>query len=165
MPDEYKEEDVERIRASGEVARRCIILYTVVAAGHDEPRTKLVAWLQREGLWDSVSPQEAQFLLSESPTRQQRANGTWRAEALFPLLWSLGIIAELPSPIRCCDMQLVKSVLAPLFGSVANFVSSARLRDEAEIRTASEEIYQIHWRVRDAQLRAYPKTMMDVIEW
>ena len=94
MPDESQEEYVEQIRSADEVARRCIVLYAVLAAGHGEPRDELVSWLRREDLWDAVSPKESEFLLAESPTQRHRINATWRAEALFPLLWSLGLISE-----------------------------------------------------------------------
>jgi predicted RNA binding protein YcfA (HicA-like mRNA interferase family) len=39
---------------------------------------------------------------------------------------------------------------------VGEFVSTARLRSDEEIYAANDEIYHIHWRVRDARLRALP---------
>lgn len=156
MPEDSKDEFVDQIRTADEVARRCVILYAVLGAGHGEPQDESVAWLRREGVWDAVSPVESAFLLSESPTQQQCVNATWRAEALFPLLWSLGLIRELPIPQQLCDVQLMQGVLPPLFGSVADFITSARLRSDAEIHAANEEIYQIHWRVRDFQLQNEP---------
>src|SRR5437667_307140 len=104
MPEDSHDEYVEQIRSENEVARRCIVLYAVLAAGHDQPRGEIVAWLRREGLWDAVSPAESGFLLPESTTQQQRINATWRAEALVPLLWSLGLITEMPSPQQLCDV-------------------------------------------------------------
>ncbi len=156
MPEDFKEEYVERIRSADEVARRSIVLHAVLAAGHNESRDGLVAWLRREGLWNSVSPKESEFFLSDGPTPQQLIQGQWRAEALFPLLWALGLIAEMPSPQRICDVQLMQGVLPRLFDSVAGFISSARLRADAEIHEANEDIYQIHWRVRDFHRRDEP---------
>jgi hypothetical protein len=156
MPEDSQGEYVEKIRSADEVARRCIALHAVLAAGHDVPRDQIVTWLQREQLWDAVSPVESSFLLSEAPTQQQRIDATWRAEALFPLLWSLRLIPELPSPQQLCDLQLIQSVLPPLFDQVGEFISHAQLRSESEIHAANEEIYQIHWRVRDARLRGQP---------
>jgi hypothetical protein len=160
MPDKFDDDDeedcVEHIRPDDEVARRCIALYAVIAAGHSEPREDLVAWLRREDIWDAVSPEESVFLLSDSPTQQEQINATWRAEALFPLLWSLGLLEELPHPSQQADLQLIRRVLPELLGSVAVFVSSARLRPDEEIHRANEDIYQIHWKVRDAQLFGRP---------
>jgi hypothetical protein len=156
MPDESQDEYVEQIRGADEVARRCIVLYAVLAAGNGEPRDELVAWLRREGLWGAVSSKESEFLLSGCPTQRQRINATWRAEALLPLLWSLRLVSELPIPQQLCDVQLIRRVLPQLLGSVGEFISTARLRSDSEIHDANEEIYQIHWRVRDAQLRNQP---------
>jgi hypothetical protein len=58
-------------------------------------REELVAWLRREGLWNAVSPAESAFLLADFPTEGKLIHATWRAEALLPLLWSLGLISEL----------------------------------------------------------------------
>lgn len=156
MPEDFQDEIADQIRGADAVARRCIVLHGVLAAGHDVPRDQIVAWLRHEGLWDVVSPHESAFLLSDSPTHQQRVNATWRAEALFPLLWSLGLIPELPSPQQLCDVPFIQRILPPLFGPVAQFISSARLRRDSEIHAAKEEIYQIHWRIRDARLRGQP---------
>jgi len=156
MSEDLQKEYVEKIRSADEVARRCIVLYAVVAASHDEPRSDLVEWLHREGLWDAVSPKEAEFLLADSPTQQQRFQGQWSAEALFPLLWALGRIAALPSPQQICDVPLMQGVLPPLCDPVGGFIVSARLRSDAEIHAANKEIYQIHWRVRDLQSRNDP---------
>ena len=140
FPDEFPDD----LRSANEVARRCIVLHGVLAVGHEVPREQVVFWLRRESLWDAVSPRESQFLLSGSSTPQQCINATWRAEALFPLLWSLGLIPELPSPLQLCDLQIIQSALPPLFESVAEFISSAGLRANAEIHAAHEEIYSIH---------------------
>src|SRR5262245_2143996 len=128
MPEDFQDGYQEQIRSADEVARRCVVLHAILAAGHDEPRDELVAWLHREGLWDAVTPEESDFLLTESPTQQQYINATWRAKALFPLLWSLRLISELPDPTHLCDLQLIKSVLPPLLDSVTEFIASAQLR-------------------------------------
>jgi len=156
MTEDSQDEYIDQIRSADEVARRCIVLYAVVAAGHGEPRDPLVQWLRREGLWEEVSPEESEFLLSTSPSQKQRINATWRAEALFPLLWALGLISELPSPQQLCDLQLIRGVLPTLLGSVSGFISTARLRSDAEIQAANEAINHIHWRVRDWQLGHQP---------
>lgn len=47
MAEELEDEYFDQIRSADEVARRCIILHAVLAAGHGEPRDELVAWLRR----------------------------------------------------------------------------------------------------------------------
>ena len=128
----------------------------MLAAGHGETRDDLVSWLRREGLWDDVTTAESEFLLSDSPTQQQRLQGQWRAEALVPLLWGLRLIPEMAAPQGICDVELLRSVLPPLYGPTAEFISSAELRGDAEIYEAYEVIYQIHWQIRDALFRHQP---------
>jgi hypothetical protein len=147
MPEDSQQEFDEQIRSADEVVRRCVVLHGIIAAGHGVPRDKISAWLRYNGLWYSASPEESAFLLMESPTRQQMINATWRAEALFPLLWSLDLTPDLPSPQQLCDLELIQRILPPLFDPVADFISSANLRDDSEIYAANEDIFNIHWRI------------------
>lgn len=155
-PAPFEEESSGAFRPAAEVAKRCLVLYAVVAAGHREPRRKLARWLQKVGLWEAVSPAEAELLQAEAMTERQEIVATWRVEALFTLLWALGKVATLPPPVELCDVQLVRRVLPPLFSSAASFIMAARLRGADEILQASEEIYDIHWAVRDAQIHGRP---------
>lgn len=156
MPEDSQHPFEEQIRSAVDVARRCVVLHGIIAAGHGVPREKIVTWLRHNGLWDFVSPEESAFFLAEQPTQQQMINATWRAEALFPLLWSLDLMPDLPGLQKLCDVQLIQQILPPLFEPVAGFISSVHLRDESEIRAANEKIYDIHWQVRDAQLKGKP---------
>lgn len=117
-------------RSADEVARRCLVLYAVLAA----------------------SPEESAFLTAHAPERKQIIQATWRAEAILPLLWALGKIGGLANPVSICDIQSLQSALPELLGSTADFQSAPALRSEEEISEAQEAIYQIHWTVRDAQL-------------
>jgi hypothetical protein len=116
----------------------------------------LVAWLRREELWNAVTGRECDFLLSKKRTVQQDVDATWRAEAIIPLLWSLGLISDVPSPKEVCDVRSIENLLPPLFESVREFISSAELRSDSKIYNANEEIFHIHWEVRDAQLSKKP---------
>jgi hypothetical protein len=156
MPDSSQGEVEWQMRTAREVARRCVILHAVVAAGHNQPRAKIVEWLRREGLWDFVSPAECELLLADAPSEQQCINATWRAEGLLPLLWAMGLTESLPTPQSICDLPMMLSILPPLFGPTSQFIASAKLRSDSEIYAANEEIYNIHWRVRDAWLRKQP---------
>ena len=155
---EWDVEDAERDqpRTPQAVARRCLVLYALIAAGHGAARDKLVHWLREEGLWESVSPREAAFLQSESPERAQTIAATWRAEALFPLIWALGGFQKLPPPTGQCDLSVIMAALPPLLASTAQFISQAVLRESGEIMEANEDVYQANWAVRDAKINNKP---------
>jgi hypothetical protein len=144
------------VRSASEVARRCIVLYAVVAAGHKTSRVDLVKWLKREGLWNSATPGETVLFESKSPSREQMVGATWRAEAMLPLVWALGQSERMPSPTALCDVPALRSRLPALMDSTRDFVSAATLRDQDEIMDAHEVIYQAHWAVRDAVLNDRP---------
>jgi hypothetical protein len=65
---------------------------------------------------------------------------------------ALGKISDMAPPSKECDVQLMLSILPPLLGDISDFVSTARMRDDEQIRDGQEQIYQAHWTVRDAAL-------------
>jgi hypothetical protein len=145
-----------RIRSATDAARRCIVLYAVVAAGHSEPRAELVSWLRRENVWDAVSPEEAQLLTCRTLSREQKFAATWRIEALVPLLWAIERIPVFGSPTALCDESVVQAALPALYSPVSQFIAGSRIRNRESIWDAHESIYQIHWTIRDAQLNEKP---------
>jgi Domain of unknown function (DUF4272) len=144
------------LRSAADVAERCLALYAVLASGHGVARGGLVKWLKDEAVWDSVSPEERVFLQSRSITQADVAKATWRAEALMPLVWALGLIARLRPPTELCDLPSLRSVLPPIGSAVSDFVSRAKLRDEEEIFDVLEDTFQAHWAIRDAVKHGKP---------
>lgn len=156
MPSVESVEQPASCRSAQEVAARSVVLYAVVGAGHKENRSEIVSWLVAEGLWDHVSPDERDFLECGEATQRQVVNATWRAEALFALLWSLRLFQDLPPPVALCDLQAMQSVLPAFLGPTATWIQLAQSRSAGEIEAANAEIYQTHWSVRDAQLFGRP---------
>jgi hypothetical protein len=150
MTEELLEEDVPR--TADAVARRCVVLYAVVAAGTRQGRAGLVDWLRGEGLVGDVSPLEMAFLAGGEPTEQAMINATWRTEALGVLLWALGKVEA----VDIGNVPVLRAALPGLYGATAEFVDGAALRDEVEVLTFYEAIYQAHWAVRDARLNGRP---------
>lgn len=144
------EEDVPR--TAEVVAKRCLVLYAVVAAGNREDRGLLADWLRREGVWEAVSPLEEAFLTGPEPERQAMIDATWRTEGLGVLLWALGKM----EPAGIGKVPVMRAALPLLRGPVGDFVSAASLRAEGEILEMYEAVYQAHWEVRDARLHGRP---------
>lgn len=126
----------------------------MVAAGHSQPRPKIVSWLRKEGLWADVSPQEAAFLCDKEPERKAYVGATWRAEALYVLLWALGKIEKLAKPAAICQEPLHEIV--PYLKSPKQFLRGVSLRPQKEIDARYEETYQARWKVVDARLNGKP---------
>lgn len=141
----------QRFRTAAEVATRCLVLCSLVAASKKENTAAIVSWLKAEGLWNDVSPKERSFLESKRPTKRQLIDASWRIEALYLLLWALQLAPSIEDSKTRADLTLAKSVL-PFLGATAEFVANSQLKPEAEILDAHESIYQAHASVRDAEL-------------
>jgi len=142
----------DEMRNALDVARRCSVLIAVVATGHRQPIQPTVDWLVDEGLWDHVTPKERAFFLEHSPSQQQIVNATWRAEALHILLWSLNRLPSLCKVTEQCSLT-AECDASPFLHPTSDFIASANLRPEEELRSALDVVYHAHWQVRDAQLR------------
>jgi hypothetical protein len=142
----------DHIRSVDDVGRRCLVVYSAFLAGIREDRSKLTAWLRSEDLWASVSPSEVEFLTTEDPSREHYINAIWRIEALQPLLWAVGKVPDMNPPTSMCDVErLIHSMPKP-GAPTQSFLDSLSLRPEKEILDAGEEIWRIHWKIRDAQI-------------
>lgn len=147
------DEPEDEFRSAAAVARRCLVLCSVVAASHDEDRTKILSWLKSEGLWDDTSPKERSFLQSKKPTNKQLINASWRVEALYLLLWALRLIPYLDVG-KTPSEQFRLTELLPFMGPTSEFINNSELRREDEIYELNEKIYEAHWAVRDARINS-----------
>ncbi|MGO4213851.1 DUF4272 domain-containing protein [Terriglobus sp. 2YAB30_2] len=137
-----------------QIAERCIVLLCVAASKDFEPG-HFSEWIEENGLWHAVSPNE-HLLLTQPQTDKDRITALWRSEALVVLLWAIRKWDDLPSWNQQIDIaELLRHV--PAFGEpLGTFVASANLRSEEEIDTVREEHYQAHWQVRDARINGKP---------
>jgi len=143
-----------RLREPKEVAKRVNILHALAAVAHQADRKRTTLWLKREGLWESVSPEEKDFFESENPTQQASVAASWRAESLWTLLWALGKTDQLDLPKEMCDTELILQIVPALESSSTAFINEAALRSLPEILDAADLIYRIHWAVVDARLNS-----------
>jgi hypothetical protein len=82
-------------------------------------------------------------------TPQQQVNASWRVESAQVLMWALGLVRDLPSYDTQASHDLLKQIPS---NDIPRFVSSARLRKEAEIDRARADAELWHWRSRTRQL-------------
>lgn len=142
------------LRPAAEVAMRAIALFTValraesLAQEDDIPITDLRARLPLA--FESLSPKENEFLNTESPEQQELVNFGWRYEALYTLLWALGVADALPLPTEICDVSWVASAIVDRDHD--QFVKSASLRPASELLDALDLHYRFHWAARQAQI-------------
>jgi hypothetical protein len=59
-------------------------------------------------------------------------------------MWSIQKIGEMPPLTSQCDTNALRAAMVLPPTSTADFIASAMLRDEAEIRDQYEKIYDAH---------------------
>jgi len=74
--------DEVRIRDPKDVAKRAVVLHAVAAVGHGGDRDTVRKFLEDEGLWESVTPNERVLFGADAPPQQAMIDASWRAEAL-----------------------------------------------------------------------------------
>lgn len=130
-----------------------MILHCLCLVAHEEiSRPAATAWLKAECLWLAVSPSEKRFFEKIDLTQQDVVDASWRAEALWVLLWALGKTEELSTPCTTVDMPRMIELLPQPLASGVDFLKNAQVRSASEIHEACDDILDIHWSVRDAQL-------------
>lgn len=151
--DENDEGDEERagdLRSAAEVARRSLVLSSVVAVSHGAEKKDIASWLKDENLWATVSPLERLLFRARKATRQQLINGSWNVEALLVLLWALRLVPSLNSCDTPADRLRLRALL-PFLGKTSAFIAHSKLRSEDELCEMQAKIYDAHWSVRDAE--------------
>lgn len=142
------------LREAQEVARRATALMAVAlrAEGIEQPR--VVRFLQQRGMVKALSPEEQKFLKQARPDEAEMRKLTWRYEALWTLLWSLGHLERIGPPGTQCNAKFAVKLLNEM--PVEKFVGEARLRPAAEILDELDFYYRAHWHAVNAREAGRP---------
>jgi uncharacterized protein DUF4272 len=133
------------MRPDADVARRAIVLMAVAMRSEGVAQPKVVKFLQQRGVMDAVSPEEKTFLNQARPDEAEMRKLTWRYEALWALLWSLGHVESLgPAGSQCDAKRAIKLVNET---PSAKLVGQAALRPAEEILDELDFYYRAHWHV------------------
>ena len=150
------EADEEITLRSGPVlARRALVLWAVSAKALSPGDSDLVKFVDDAGLWQDVSPKEKVFLRAAKVSEKDKQTHSWRAEALWTILWALGDVKKLDLPGKECDVnkltQIMNQLIAKDHGK--HFVAAAKTRAENEILDEKDITYRLHWAIVDARTK------------
>ena len=104
------DEEVE-LQSAQDVARRTLVLWAIELRAEGMPQDEAIGLIKQLELWDSVSPDEKQFLEDDDPDPDECEQLVWRLESIWVLLWSLGYIDELDWPRGMCDVSQIVEIL------------------------------------------------------
>jgi hypothetical protein len=96
------------IRSPEEIARRALVLSTVVSVAYGATRNEALRWLRKERRLPALSPREQEFISTADPADQDRIDLTWMIERLVPLTWAIQKLERLPALTSRCDPDLLK---------------------------------------------------------
>jgi len=142
-----------KFRDKNEVAKKAVVLYGLIYVAHGEKTSKeMIEYFNKYNLWNTVSPDERQYLEKQNKTEQDNNPVTWRIENLNVLLWALGNFDTLTLPTTMCDFSNYKN-LPNLEIDPTQWISNSKLRDTEDILNETDLIYRIHWATREAGLK------------
>jgi hypothetical protein len=154
LVEDYRE---AKFRNEKEVAKKAVVLYGLIYVAHGEKTSKeMIDYFKKYNLWNSVSPEERQYLEKENKTSEDNNPMTWRIENLNVLLWALGNFQTLSFPTTICNFSNYSN-LPDLEVDPTPWIENSKLRDKEDILNQTDLIYRIHWATRDAGLKG--KTM------
>jgi hypothetical protein len=153
--------EIERREAVAVMGRALAVLLVAVRAESlaeggaqaltpDKLRHKLPA------AFEHLTPHEAHFVHTATPSDSQVVAMGWRYEALNVLLWALGLVDELSWPAQVCDVAHCVSLLVNVNADPDALVQDSMLRPRADILDQLDLHMRLHWLLRDAELHGKP---------
>lgn len=132
-----------------------------------EERNEVITFLKSENLWNKVSPEEKQLFV-KNLSKQEKINISWRSEASWMLLWTIGRCQIDPFETEEVSIQELLSLLPKFKAATSDFINSATTRTISEILDMSDLIYRLHWATKQEGQDNSIKTGLNnsvVMEW
>jgi len=153
----HSDSDFEWVRAARDVAARCHAIAAALALQQGAPPERIRRALRDNELDGWVAERELRYLrhleheitLDAEERHQIAVDVSWREEALWALLWALGLVDDIP-PDELCGRESFYERLAPDMDP-AKGLSHVVLRPLAEIVAMLDFYYCLHWHARNAQ--------------
>ena len=142
---------LNKMKTPQEVAKRVLVLIGVFQAATGRNKETLITLLKENQLWSEVSEIEKKFLeTSDEESKFISLQYSWRAEAVYILLWSLNRFDSQEIPKNESNLDQISDLLKEddFFKKID--IDNARFRSVNEIYNKLDEIQKINWEIRDA---------------
>lgn len=124
---------IDAEHAKGRALANCL----VALRGQGLSQLEAFAFADAYGVWDHLTFEENQFLLTEEPTGDAMLQSAWRYERLWVLLWSLQVVRHVAFADQEVDtaraLELCVSGVALADGQSLQLRSTKELLDAADI--------------------------------
>jgi hypothetical protein len=154
--------DFAWVRDAAAVSARCHAIAAALALQQAAPAERIRNALRDNDLERWMAARELQFLrdlegeivLDDEQRHQIAVDISWSEEALWALMWSLGLVVDL-TPDELCGRDPFYERLAPGMDPAKGRTDVA-LRPLAQIAAMLDVYYLLHWHARNAQYHGRP---------
>jgi hypothetical protein len=151
----WEDGDGVALRSAGELEARTAVLNIVLARCYGMPQDAAMSWLLNAHLLDAVTKPEWQFVMAN---RGDRRALTLHLEAIYALLWLLGVIGHLDpgEPAQDGLVQLLPDL--PNAESMLSWRSRTLVapRSATEAAAMLDRYYCLDWAYLEAERRRLP---------
>lgn len=141
-----------RIQEKHDIACRAVILAGLIDLAYDKRSSiEIHEYFKTYNLLQFASTEEMEYLTKTERTKTEKAQMSWRKEALNVLFWALNKFDLLVFPDSICDFTNY-NFLPDLDSDPSSWIENSTLRNSEAILNETDLIYRIHWAVKDARI-------------
>jgi len=156
--------EIAKQRSDVEIARRCIVLASLLQLHFGAPKELIGKYLKDNNLLDSVTPEENKLLEVdlEELEEQEKIDLYWVIEAVWALAW----VGE-----KHDNLTLNTGVESSLAGMLPNFheeqpaesfITSFCSRKQVDVFEKLDMFYRAHWFARNNELSGKESSLVDL---
>ncbi len=143
--------DKATFRSSKDIAKRAVILATLLQLHFEAPNDFIVSYLKSNGLINDLTPREKRLLSKKycDWSKQDQIDLDWSMDAIWAMMWAGGKHQHLTLNTFIGDTL---ASMAPTFHkneSATEFVQTYELLPEKRIFTELDKFYRAHWYARN----------------
>ena len=144
------------LRNPKEVGRRALALYAVAYRAVPRGIGRRAAWSLLAGNESALTPAERVFLRSLFPGKNNKVQFGWRFEALWVLLWALGLVGDLGFPSTVTEVSTIDSLIND--AGQEGLLNASSLRSTSDILDHLDLVYRCHWVARNVRVQGKQAT-------
>ncbi len=150
-----EEENKITERTKTEIAKRAVACMIAIqmAIGHQRgfDNTRILEVIKKFDVETYLTNNEKNIIYGRDIKEQDIINMTWKYEAYWVLIWSLGLLNELNYPSEICDCNYAESILFK-HDNFESFLDTCKLRNLSEILDEADLIYRYNWACVNARV-------------
>ena len=154
-----EDETAVKLRTAEDLAKRCLATTICAVKGETNDQEFVEELIAKYSAGTYFSAQEAEFVKSRDPKKQQLVDFSWRYECVHVFLWAMKTRDSVAAPNEICpvseDMKLIKRIAA------TEFVAKAKLRSASEILDMADLYYHLHWAAIELRIKGKKSDAVD----